>query len=233
MNIEKDIDRLKNEECYLQIEKINQLITDFENQFKVKLYLWDYFDNIKNQIDIQRELTLKDFHQDEEKIVQINKHSEKLFKELEEFEKECYRYEASFEYKESIMKLNQRLKDLYRMDFDEKVIFIKEIKLMITNFEPEIEDYKSKLLMNKTLLFKPKKDDINFGKIIIKDNNLSIFEHTFEHTYLNTLNLYRECSPTVEPSFTRRIWNFVNDGNSLYYNDSEVIRYYNKGKDYF
>jgi WD40 repeat protein len=150
------------------LNSINELESKMKEKKSIKSeeIIFDFFSNLRNQIDLHRD----------QAIEQIHKKSEELLAFLKEEEDKCKENDVNIK--------NVMLEDpnphelpswknlLRKIDFkkEEAAILLNQINDKINQIKYDISKYKNDCLMNKKIEFVPFKIDNYFGDIEMKTN---------------------------------------------------------------
>ena len=168
----------KYQECKNKLEEVEEKMKEIQLiEADPENFVCSYFENIINQVDIQREKLVEEIHLYSEKTIETIKKAKDecllIDKKIELIPRECENL------KENLLKLNQELNSF---DINEK-----KIEQIITNIDQinpilikEFIQIQNKLLSNKSYEFKPmqvntlKMQDL-IGTFITQKNEVCLF----------------------------------------------------------
>jgi hypothetical protein len=157
---------IQRREAYEAIEQLELIVKRFEDVFKPETFIWDYFYQVRNEIDIQREELIQQNQQDKD-ILDLK--SEILLYQLKDLEEKCKQNRSEFHLKKKFLQLKERLRDPAA---NVQEIF-SNVSSMYKNISIEIKQFKESLIMHKIVLFIPLNNS-SLGKLIIKDIELKV-----------------------------------------------------------
>jgi hypothetical protein len=164
-------------EAEVNLDEIDKFKNVSEN------YIYEYFEDIKRQVDLRRE-TLK---------IEIDDYSDDIINKVNQTRQKCYTLSEkskliSAEIEKSRIKLNQ-----LSIDFDTFVIEdkkLEDISLKVNDLKPKLvdlfEEYKDSLLDNKKyeFHFDPIEIEDIFGRFSVNYNFLNFFNYIQINLYL-------------------------------------------------
>ena len=165
--VKKELEKL---ESFI-IENDNSSLTDADN------YLYEYFSNVRNQIDLHRETIIKE----------ISDISDRIIDKLKKYEKECKNNKGQvmnkFDFDDLksnlILKWKEELR-LPNIQTDKLNNILVEMKSKKFEIESHIVQYKKNLLMNKDYEFIPiELNEKIFGELLVNEysNNNTLIQN--------------------------------------------------------
>jgi WD40 repeat protein len=201
------------------LDNLNQLIYEHE-KFDSETYVFDYFHDLINKIDLHRE----------ELIKEINEISDDLIKKLKERQKIC-KPNATNLAKTSFDKLKtdvlpswKHLVKVPEKNEDEMNDLLKKLKYEVKQVKNETKKYKKDLLMNESIVFKKHEKSSLFGELIIKhayfvlsdDCGVLIKEYNEHLDEITSIQVVEKSNKMISASRdnTVKIWD-LEDGHCL------------------
>ena len=196
---------------------LNQKLIEYE-QFSSDGYIYDYFEDVRNKVDLHRE-ELKN---------EIDKRSDEIIRQLKEKE-ETFKLNSSRIKKMDLDNLKTSNLPSWKNKFRLPEINKKELNDLkskmneqIKSIQNEMKRYKNKLLSNETIRFeKYDENSIIFGKVVVELNEYNIQSEDFgklirnfnQHSDLvRSIQVDEKSNKLISASIdkTIKIWNFEN-----------------------
>jgi hypothetical protein len=144
-------------------EKLEKKLKEHENLNSENL-IYDYYSNIRNQVDLHRE----------QLIEQINKNSEEIIKQLKEMEEKC-KLNAANLVKMNLDKLinkdmneyKYQLRQPYLKDYDLNILY-SDINDMIDDIQQDINNFKNESLTYQNIQFQEENSNL-FGELKVEE----------------------------------------------------------------
>jgi hypothetical protein len=179
-------------------EKLERIIQEHDGLNSEDL-IYEYFSNLRNQVDLHRE----------QQIEKINKKSEEIIKQLKEMEEKCKSNASKFEkinldeFKNENMiffQLQFRKPNLNNDD-DQNLYF--DINDAINDIQSEIKAFKHESLMGKIIELDRKNNNL-FGELKIKDIQKAIITETkrAEGTLIFVINDFSKFKESGETRYS-------------------------------
>jgi WD40 repeat protein len=168
------------------LKTLENIINKFEFLIEHQVYYLDEHEfELKNQIDIQREILLSN----------INKISKRFIAKIELFNNDCKnniskikKFDLRYLRDELIRLIHEEQETKSKIETES---LLKNLKVIIDLAQNEIEKYQNELKMNKIVKFEPINfvDDIDlFGNFSIKQNEIDISTENLSLICVKTLN---------------------------------------------
>ena len=217
-------------------KKIMKLFVELNNSVKEYnsiipgVYIYDYFAEIRNQVDLHREELIKKIYErskeiDEKYATEINKRSAEIIRKLNEKEDDCVSNATKIERNNfdqlksvdlTLWKCSLRITDLKQEQLTELLSIITEKLAFVRD---EIKQFKNSLLLNETVLFDKYENDCLFGKLSFHSNKNNILSkdcgdiiRSFEGSYnlINSIKVDEKSNRLICGCYDEkiRIWNF-------------------------
>jgi hypothetical protein len=193
--IENDV-QLSEEQIELKdnITKIEAILVDHLKDSPEE-YVYDYFSNLRNQIDLHRDMSIQSIH----------KRSDEMIKQLNETEQRCkanlknklnvpeFETQIIAQYKDALRNPNLNLSEVNEM--------VEKLKSSVLNFQDQLKMFKSNLTMNQIINFVPNYQILfdSFGKLEIK-----IEEGLSEASFQFVLNEFSNFKESKESRWSQR-----------------------------
>ena len=197
----------------MQIDESLHQISDLSNNYdkiNLNIYIENYFNEIKNKVDLHRE----------ELIKEITERSEEMIRKLKEKENKCKSNAVK------LIKINLNLEivdislqEMRRLDINrnELIEILDELNENKQNIETQIEQLKNDLLLGEIIEFNKTERNSSFGELIIKNNDFVLSEkcrkliQTFnQHTdTVRSIQVDEKSNKLITSSddMTIKIWN--------------------------
>ena len=195
------------------LKKLESIVGKYDN-INADEIIYDYFSQLRNKVDLKREKSMEE----------INNRSEEIIRDLYKLEKQIKSNASKLE-KLNLEELkNQKIpqwRDHLRKP-DDSIHFqdmINDLNKYIDRIQFEINDYNTKLFLNKNVLFITQ-DDKLLGKIIEIDRKFGVDTKNTE--LLKALNLVNTSKSFIN-QVVHKLWNNLN-------NEHEVVRHNFLGK---
>ena len=150
-------------EIKLTFDELGDLIEEYE-KFNPECFVYDYFGDIRNEVDLHRELLKKEIDEKSDEIIRkLNKKEEKCKANLSKVVKTNL---DKFK-KDMIQSWRQtfRMPDVNELQINELSTNLSE---KISNVKNELKNYKDKLMLNESIQFERYEKSSLFGELIIK-----------------------------------------------------------------
>jgi WD40 repeat protein len=170
-------------------DKLNESIKEYE-KIDPDVYIYDYFAEIRNKVDLHRE----------ELIKEINYISNEIIKQLKDKEEKCNSNKTKLEpvnferiKKEELPFLWNKLRtpDINRDELNELLSIMKD---QIKHVQNEIKKFKNYLLLNESIEFEKYEKSSLFGILIITKHNCSILSNSCG----DLIKLFNEHSDSIK-----------------------------------
>jgi hypothetical protein len=203
----------KQKELKAKLVQLETILLDHEKSkvARPEEYIYDYFADIRNQIDLHRE----------ESILEIQNKCDALLKELKDLEDKCkanqsvlkpicfdgFKNKEIFEFKDSLRK-----PDISEKEIDQ---LLAKMKSSINDMQDKIDAYKRSLTLNKEIVFFKKQSTAIFGELKI----------------INTLKEFKEVTNEKGDKYVGEMLNGVKHGHGTYNlkDGYTYIGYWDKG----
>jgi hypothetical protein len=146
----------------MTFDKLNLLIKEYD-LIETDVYVYDYFNEIRNQVDLHREQLIEKIHKQSEEMLALLKQQEEGYKK-----NSVYLMRILFTLK--TIKLPGWRKEIRCTEANEHEVetLFNEINQTIFEMENEISKYKNDSLMDKQIEFIPSELESCFGELKIK-----------------------------------------------------------------
>ena len=200
----------RHKEVKKRFDQLEEMVHEFKSKglSDQDNYVYEFCSTIRNQVDLHRE----------ELIAEIQKNSDKIINQLDEFEKECKSNKENIDQIDlddfKIKEINDILRKS-KLNKDELEQTIERIDSTIYDFQHKIESFKNKLKLNKAIYFKPSFDK-SFGQLIIDETKTPTCSLTLKNAHeksISSLCIYDKKDQFITGSFDGKIkiWKSLND----------------------